>query len=131
MQTKPYWKLIFLIPVLAAVLYGGGYIAQFIRNYKLWQDAGSIGSPVFPSYLPGDCMEALFSFPYGMAGVLICVVLLAFLLFNIMHLGDNDGEIRDKERNLSYSWLHEVPCLCKKYDFPNRPPGREPGCDGP
>ncbi len=100
---KQYWKLIFLLPVLAAVLYGGGYIAQFIRNYKLWQDAGGVGSPVFPSYLPGDCMEALFSFPYGLAGVLICVVLLAFLLFNIMHLGENDGEIRDKERNLSYS----------------------------
>ena len=31
-----------LIPMTAALLYGSGYVAQFVRNYKTWQNAGGI-----------------------------------------------------------------------------------------
>ncbi len=100
---RKWWKLIFLIPILMAVMYGGGYIAQFIRNYELWQASGSVGSPEFPSYLPNFCIEALFTFPYGLMGAGICIGLLLLLIFMVMRMGDGDGEIRDRERNLSYS----------------------------
>lgn len=45
-----------LIPLTAALLYGSGYIAQFVRNYKMWQAAGGVmgdrTSPAIPS--PGN-----------------------------------------------------------------------------
>lgn len=85
------------------VLYAGGYISQFIRNYKEWQIGGQIGSPTFPSFELSFCVDALLSFPYGLYGVGICVTFFAILIFLIMHMGDNDGEVKDQERNLSYS----------------------------
>ena len=85
------------------VLYAGGYISQFIRNYKEWQIDGQIGSPTFPSFELSFCVDGLLSFPYGLYGVGICVTFFAILIFLIMHMGDNDGEVKDQERNLSYS----------------------------
>ncbi len=102
MKERKYWKLIFLVPILLAVMYVGGYIAQFFRNYDRWMSTGSTGAPVFPSYLPGACLEALFTFPYGLKGVILCIVLLAILILFLLHRND-DGEVKDKERNLSYS----------------------------
>ena len=64
-MRKQWWKLIFALPALAMVLYAGGYISQFIRNYKLWQAAGQIDSPTFPSFELSACIDGLFSFPYG------------------------------------------------------------------
>ncbi len=101
MKERLKWLL--LLPIALAVLYGGGYIAQFIRNYKLWQAGGSRGSPEFPSYMPLECWKALFSFPYGLVGVGICVGLFVILIFMIMRMGLNEGETTDRERNLSYS----------------------------
>ena len=41
------------IPILATIMYGGGYIAQLFGNYSLWQkNGGSMGdgtAPQFPS----------------------------------------------------------------------------------
>ncbi len=85
------------------VLYAGGYISQFIRNYKEWQLGGQIDSPTFPSFELSSCVDGLLSFPYGLYGVGICITLFAILIFLIMHMGDNDGEVKDQERNLSYS----------------------------
>ena len=100
---KKWWKIVFLLPVVFAVLYGGGYIAQFIRNYKEWELAGGIGSPAFPTFDPAACFTALTTMPYGLMGGGLCIVLLALLIFSIMHMGEDDGETRDRERNLSYS----------------------------
>lgn len=55
-------KLLIIIPIaLAALLYGGGYIAQFLRNHDVWQAAGGIfgTSPEFPD--PGffACIAAV------------------------------------------------------------------------
>ena len=102
-MRKQWWKLIFALPALAMVLYAGGYISQFIRNYKLWQAAGQIDSPTFPSFELSACIDGLFSFPYGLYGVGICIGAFAVLIFIVMHMGDNDGEVKDTERNLSYS----------------------------
>lgn len=102
-MKRQWWKLIFLLPVLAAVLYAGGYISQFIINYKVWQAAGEVDAPAFPSFTLSACMDGLFSFPYGLYGVGICIGLFVILIFMVMHMGDNDGEVKDEERNLSYS----------------------------
>lgn len=96
-----------LIPIIICVLYGGGYIAQFIRNYAVWEDAGGMlgtgKGPVFPSFNITECIKALISFPYGLYGVLICILSFAILAFMIMRMGNNDGTQRDKERNFDYS----------------------------
>ena len=100
---KKWWKILFLLPVVFAVLYGGGYIAQFIRNYKEWELAGGTGSPAFPTFDPAACFTALTTMPYGLMGTGLCIVLLALLIFSIVHPGEDDIETRDRERNLSYS----------------------------
>ena len=102
-MRKQWWKLIFALPALTVVLYAGGCVSQFIRNYKEWQAAGQIGSPTFPSFELSACIDGLFSFPYGLYGVGICLGALAILIFYMMNSGDNDGEVMDQERNLSYS----------------------------
>ena len=102
-MKKQWWKLIFALPALALVLYAGGFISQLIRNYKVWQAAGQIGSPTYPSFELSACNDGLFSFPYGLYGVGICLGALAILIFYMMYSGDNDGEVMDQERNLSYS----------------------------
>ena len=102
-MKKQWWKLIFALPALALVLYAGGFISQLIRNYKVWQAAGQIGSPTYPSFELSACIDGLFSFPYGLYGVGICLGALAILILYMMYSGDNDGEVMDQERNLSYS----------------------------
>lgn len=102
-MKKQWWKLIFALPALALVLYAGGFISQLIRNYKVWQAAGQIGSPTYPSFELSACIDGLFSFPYGLYGVGICLGALGILIFYMMYSGDNDGEVMDQERNLSYS----------------------------
>ena len=82
---KKWWKILFLLPVVFAVLYGGGYLAQFIRNYKEWELAGGIGSPAFPTFDPAACFTALTTMPYGLMGTGLCIILLALLIFSIVH----------------------------------------------
>ena len=59
-MKKQWCKLIFALPALALVLYAGGFISQLIRNYKVWQAAGQIGSPTFPSFELSACIDGLF-----------------------------------------------------------------------
>ena len=99
--------LISLIPLTASVLYGGGIIAQFIRNYNIWQSGGGVmgdgSSPDFPSVAVSECIKAMFSYPYGLFGIGICVAAFAVLIFMVMHMGDGDRNERDRERNFDYS----------------------------
>ena len=96
-----------LIPLTAATLYGGGYVAQFIRNYKEWQAAGGVmgdsTSPVMPSLHPEDCLSALFSKAYGIIGLGICIGAIAVLVIMIMKMGNGEVTDVDRERNLEYS----------------------------
>jgi type IV secretion system protein VirD4 len=93
--------------LLAVLLYAGGYLAQFVRNYTIWQQEGGYPgngtSPMAPSSSPLDCVKAVFTPPYGIYGIGICVGLFALLIILIMKLGWGDKGEYDKERNLVYS----------------------------
>ena len=108
MDSKKIIKIIMTLPpLILTTLYGSGYAAQFIRNYKEWEaDGGALGSgtaPVLPSTNIWECFKGAFSFPYGIYGFFICVILFALLLFMIMKMGNNDGEQLDRDRNFTYS----------------------------
>ena len=90
-----------------AILYAGGYLAQFIGNYAVWQQGGGVPgdgtSPVMPTPDFFTCLTLVFHPPYGVYGVLICIGLFAILLIMVMRLGySEDGEY-DKDRNFTYS----------------------------
>ena len=92
---------------IAALLYGGGYIGQFLYNHHVWQQAGgtlySGTSPEFPDsgFLP--CVLAAFRFPYGLYGVGICVAVIGILVFMVMRMGYSETGEYDRDRNLVYS----------------------------
>ncbi len=96
-----------LPPLLFGLLYGGGYIAQFMRNYSEWQSAGGTPgegpSPVTPSFAVSACFESIFSMPYGIFGILICVGVLSLLLVMVMRMGYSETGEYDKDRNFTYS----------------------------
>ena len=90
-----------------SILYAGGYLAQFIGNYAVWQQGGDVPgdgtSPVMPTPDFFTCLTLVFRPPYGVYGVLICIGLFAILLVMVMRLGySEDGEY-DKDRNFTYS----------------------------
>ena len=92
---------------IAALIYGGGYIGQFLYNHHVWQQAGgtlySGTSPEFPDsgFLP--CVLAAFRFPYGLYGVGICVAVIGILVFMVMRMGYSETGEYDRDRNLVYS----------------------------
>ena len=93
--------------MLFALLYGGGYIAQFIRNYTEWQNSGAVmgdgSSPQMPTFAIGECFRAMFTMPYGIIGIAICVLVLGLLVFMVMRMGFGDKGEYDRNRNLIYS----------------------------
>ena len=93
--------------MLSALLYGGGYIAQFIRNYTEWQNSGAVmgdgTSPQMPTFAIGECFRAMFTMPYGIIGIAICVLVLGLLVFMVMRMGFGDKGEYDRNRNLIYS----------------------------
>ena len=97
--------LIALPFALAALLYGSGFIAQFIRNYQEWQAAGSSfgTAPALPDSAFFSCIGAVFTFPYGLYGLGVCLGILAVLIVMVMRMGYGDTGAFDKERNISYS----------------------------
>lgn len=103
-----WWKSIFLLPIISCTLYAGGYVAQFIRNYQLWEREGHFAgdgtNPLLPSISPTECFAALTDFPYNLYGIFICLAAFALLAFLLMRMGlDRNGGVSDRERNLSYS----------------------------
>ena len=58
-------SILCFMPLTIALMYGSGYVAQFVRNYRVWQEqGGGMGdgtSPVLPSPEIGACFKALFS----------------------------------------------------------------------
>ena len=95
------------MPLIFALLYGGGYLAQFIRNYSEWQNAGGFmgdgTSPPMPSFAIGECFSAMFTFPYGIIGIALCIGVLGLLIFMVMKMGWGDKGEYDRSRNLIYS----------------------------
>ena len=99
-------KLIIVLPIaLGALLYGGGYIAQFLYNYDVWQAAGGTfgTAPQLPDAGFFSCIAAVFRFPYGLYGVGGCIAALAVLVFMVMRMGYSETGEYDRERNLIYS----------------------------
>ena len=90
---------------LGALLYGSGYIAQFLYNYDVWQATGGVfgTAPEFPDGNFFICIAAVFRWPYGLYGVGGCVAALAVLVFMVMRMGYSDTGEYDRERNLIYS----------------------------
>ena len=88
-----------LPPLIAALLYGGGVIGQIISGYLTWQSSGGIPgdgtSPPRPILDFFRCIGSAFSFPYGVAGILICLIALVILIF-FMRLNSGDGGAYDK-----------------------------------
>ncbi len=105
---KRIWKTMIAAPAaLLAVLYAGGYLAQFIGNYAVWKQGGGIpGDGTSPSGIsPGfmACLCAAVTPPYGIYGIFICIGLLAVLLVMVMRMGYSDAGEYDGERNFTYS----------------------------
>lgn len=107
-SKKKLIKLLLPLPVaITALLYGGGYLAQFIYNYEVWQQNGGTTyggtSPAFPSSDFLSCIRAAFRFPYGLYGVGICLVALGLLIVMVMRMGYSETGEYDSKRNLTYS----------------------------
>lgn len=107
-SRKQLIKVLAVLPfAIAALLYGGGYISQFLYNHHVWQQAGgtlySGTSPEFPD--PGflSCVLAAFRFPYGLYGVGVCVAVIGILVFMVMRMGYSETGEYDRDRNLVYS----------------------------
>lgn len=107
MKNKRNICLCLAVPLISfAILYGGGYAAQFIKNYKIWTSAGGTpgsSSPVKPTLNVLACFKAAFSFPYGIIGCGICITAVLLLVFCLFRMGRSDGGVPDKERNFVYS----------------------------
>lgn len=92
---------------IVALLYGGGYLSQFIYNYEVWQQNGGTTyggtAPAFPDSNFISCILSAFRFPYGLYGIGICVLVLALLIIMVMRMGYSDTDEYDRERNLTYS----------------------------
>ncbi len=92
---------------LLAVLYAGGYLAQLIGNYVIWQQGGGYPgdgtSPMIASPSLSACLSAVFRPPYGIYGIFICIGLLGVLLVMVMRMGYSDTGEYDEDRNFTYS----------------------------
>ena len=100
MKAKKTILLVILLPpLIIAQMYGGGVIAQIISGYLTWQNGGGIPgdgtSPPLPALDFQQCIGSALSFPYGVAGILICLILFAVLIFLVMRMGYGDGGAYD------------------------------------
>lgn len=92
---------------ILAILYSGGYLAQFLGNYAVWKQGGGYPgdgtSPTTASTAFADCLTAVFQPPYGIYGVFICLGLLGILLIMVMRMGYSDTGEYDRDRNFIFS----------------------------
>ncbi len=105
-NRKKLISLLVALPIaIAALLYGGGFLAQFLHNYEAWQAAGgSFGTaPPLPDANFLTCIAAVFRWPSGPQGLGLCVAALSALMFGVLHMGQGEGGTLDKARNLTYS----------------------------
>ena len=107
-DKRKFIKGILAAPVaILAILYAGGYISQFMRNYSEWKQLGGYPgdgtSPEIASAGFFSCIAAAFHFPYGIYGIGICVVLLTILIVMVMRMGYSDTGEYDEDRNFTYS----------------------------
>lgn len=95
-----------LCMAIVPLIYGAGYLAQFMTNYRIWSAAGgTIGdgtSPPFPDADIFPCMLYACSLD-GLYAFLLECILITVLLVMVLHMGTSSGEQLDRERNFVYS----------------------------
>ena len=64
---------------------------------------GDGSAPATPSFAIGECFKAMFTFPYGLIGIALCIGVLGLLVFMVMKMGYGDKGEYDRSRNLIYS----------------------------
>ena len=86
------------------LLYGAGYLAQFLTNYKIWSAAGGVAgdgtAPQFPDAGIVPCFRHVFSLD-GIYALFFECVLIAILVVMVMHMGNSTGGDLDRERNFA------------------------------
>ena len=101
-------KVIFLILIIVLpILYGGGYIGQFIKNYNIWSlKGGVLGDGTSPDFPKGEflyCIIQTFS-KEGFIGLGIECIVIGVLILFIMNIGKGEQIEYDRERNIKYSY---------------------------
>lgn len=95
-----------LCMAIVPLIYGAGYLAQFMTNYRIWSAAGGIigdgTSPPFPDAGIFPCMLHACSLD-GLYAFLLECILITVLLVMVLHMGTSSGEQLDRERNFVYS----------------------------
>ena len=90
-----------------ALAYAGGYVSQFLTNYRVWTSAGGTPgngtTPAFPDGSPVTCLKALTIFPYSLYGIALCAGVFGLLIFMVMRPCFGRKGTYDRERNLTYS----------------------------
>lgn len=90
-RKKQLTLLIALPALLLALGYAGGYVSQFIINYRIWTSSGGTPgngtSPAFPDSSLGACFRTLTVFPYSLFGIALCTGIFGLLIFMVMRMG--------------------------------------------
>ncbi len=90
-----------------ALAYAGGYVSQFLTNYRVWTSAGGTPgngtTPAFPDGSPVTCLKALTILPYSLYGIALCAGVFGLLIFMVMRPCFGRKGTYDRERNLTYS----------------------------
>lgn len=105
------WKWFSSFGAIVAALVAGGYLAgilaQLLRNYDLWQQAGGLlsgrRSPDLPGTSPAAAFRGLLTLPYGLFGLGLVVLAFLILFFFVLRIGRDSRGTFDAQRNLTYS----------------------------
>ncbi len=105
------WKWLSSFVAIVAALGAGGYLAgilaQLLRNYDLWQQAGGLlsrrRSPDLPSTSPAAAFRGLLTLPYGLFGLGLVALAFLILFFFVLRIGRDSRGTFDAQRNLTYS----------------------------
>lgn len=106
-EPKKKIVLLVLLPLLLGLLlYGGGFLAQLLINYKAWQEDGGVlghSTPKAPSPSFLQCLAASFHWPEGLISVGLILVVLAVLILFVFRIGRDGGGEYDSDRKLTYA----------------------------
>ena len=105
------WKWFSSFGAIVAALVAGGYLAgilaQLLRNYDLWQQAGGLlsgrRSPDLPGTSPAAAFRGLLTLPYGLYSLGGVVLAFLILFFFVLRIGRDRRGTFDAQRNLTYS----------------------------
>lgn len=105
------WKWFSSFGAIVAALVAGGYLAgilaQLLRNYDLWQQAGGLLSgrrnPDLPGTSPAAAFRGLLTLPYGLYSLGGVVLAFLILFFFVLRIGRDSRGTFDAQRNLTYS----------------------------